>query len=245
MPYAVLLFGIFCPNVIMTTAPQYIEIVGLPGAGKTTAAKFMVHCLQKVGRDATQRVPLRISLFQRIRILFKVGILILKTPGLCRFLVYPILPKYRHVRHARSVVWNMRVRFCIEVIIVQGLLAQNKAILVNDEGVIGKLVPLSVVSGIPEVVTEALLHRLLPKNARVVCVHTEPDAAIARTLQRRTFLPFFHDMDSTTQVEFSKKNLEMYQRVCARLACTTTITNAQTSVDLEKEVARAVSGMVM
>lgn len=195
---------------------KYIEIIGLPGAGKTTVAKKLVECLQENGIDSAKRSPLNISILQKIQILFGVFMLLIKTPLLFRLCFCSISSEYKHVPNVRSVVRNIKLRLLVEVVVLRQTLVKDKQTFINDEGLIGRLVALSALTSLEENQMTELLIRVLPINTIIIYIDVPINISIERTLDRKIFLPFFHDMDSAMGVRFCKTNNELYANLCRR-----------------------------
>lgn len=195
----------------------YIELIGIPGTGKTTAAKLLVAILQEAGTVCTYRAPLRVNVFRKFKIILAVCWLVLKTPALLRLWTRAVVPTYRSLPHVRLVIRTIRRRLLLESSIVRHLLAPGDSVVVNDEGVIGKLVVLSLLTGIDEEMVFELLTALLPNNACIICITTPTERAIARALERDIVIPFFHDMDVEERKEFYAQNVRSYDRVCTYL----------------------------
>ncbi|MEX0917671.1 MAG: hypothetical protein WDZ93_00790 [Candidatus Paceibacterota bacterium] len=228
------------------TTPRYIELIGLPGAGKTTAAKLLAGSLAESGIESTQRTPLNAGIFRKLSIVFGVCALLLRVPSLLGLWRYSVRAEYRGTPYARSVVQNVRARLLVEAVVVRQLCALHNKILVNDEGLIGKLVVFSILTGMREDRMIKLLHRVLPTNTCVVYVHTPTEVAVDRALERDIIIPFFHEMDAEERMRFYTLNAEWYSSVCERLQHThgiqtIRIANTNTHDDLKKEIDQLVA----
>lgn len=224
------------------TDTRYIEIIGLPGSGKTTVTKLLEERLKERGVDSVRRKPLNAGIFRKVMIIFELFVFVLKTPCLFRLWFYSIELKYRNLSHVRSVVWNIRSRFFLETAIIKKNLSKNKKILINDEGLIGRLVVFSILVGVREELMIEWLNKVLPLNTMIVYVRTSNDVAISRVLDRGTVIPFFHDMDIDVRMNFYKINTEVYDRLSNNLKNKTiVIVNNGTNDELEKELERIIA----
>lgn len=196
---------------------HYIEFIGLPGSGKTEAAKLLLKRLQEEEIRSSLRIPIKPNLFFKIKIILGVCLTFFQTPTLLRLWFSPTKGDYSAVPGVQTVAVKVRRRLIAEIVIVKYLLAQDAKVLINDEGLIGKVVVLSLQLGLEEDLAVELLREILPENILIVHVATPNNLAIVRVAQRNTELPFFDDMSAEVKTKFYTQNSELYGRVCERL----------------------------
>jgi hypothetical protein len=199
------------------TKLHYIETIGLPGSGKTEAGKLLVKCLGEKDIPAMQRSPLRSGFLRRIRIIIEATCLLLTVPALWQFWLSPLQGDYGKVPQAWTVLRGVRWRLILEAVIVREMLEKDQIVLVNDEGIIGKVVVLSLLVNMPEEKVVRILNKLLPPETAVVYLNTPAPIAINRVATRNTPLPFFDDMTKEVKTKFYRHNGEVYDRVCQKL----------------------------
>ncbi|MCA9366604.1 hypothetical protein KC722_03430, partial [Candidatus Kaiserbacteria bacterium] len=121
---------------------HYIELVGLPGSGKTEAAKILLAELQTKRIGVQMRNPLNANLYVKTYIVLKMLWLLCKHPSLIRLWLSPIADEYTKTPHIRSVVRNMRYRLIAESVIVSYKMRKKDTIFINDEGIFCRVVAL-------------------------------------------------------------------------------------------------------
>ncbi len=189
---------------------SYIEFVGPPGTGKTLCAHMLRDMLCARGFTAQVRSKLNISIFTKIQLIFRASIFFIKTPSLWLLFFHRIRLAYRHTAHVRSIVRNLRMRLLLEVIIIRFLLKKHPGILINDEGMIGRLVALSVLTTLSRTQILKLCDELLVRNTCVVYIDTPPADAIVRESERDISLPIFDSMDTALKANFFTQSAHMY-----------------------------------
>lgn len=223
---------------------KYVEIVGLAGAGKTTASKLIVDKLE----SSERRHPLKSNLLLRARILLRVISLFLQSPVLFKLFFSSVTKKYKNYKSVRSISRNIKFRFLVEAAIIKMNVSKKHQTFVNDEGLMGRLVVLSIITNLKKNVSVDILEKLLPKNTLIVYVEANVEDAIRRTFSRKTFLPFLHEMSDETRVDFYTKNIEVYEMILGSLSRKSLgFSNAGSIEDLEKEadkVAAEISNFV-
>lgn len=216
---------------------KYIEIVGLPGSGKTTVAKLLVEELKESGIESYRRLPLNINIAYKIKILFCVLFIFIRFPIVWSILFAKISSKYKKVKSSKKVVKNIKARLLIELVIVQKFFLKKESIVFNDEGIVGRLVVLSILTNFTEKNLLKVLEKFFGSDLGLIYLNTPIDLAINRTFERKTFLPFFHEMNKFSREEFYKLNTDVYKRIFDSYGHTkNTIFNKGSKEELQKEL---------
>lgn len=212
---------------------KYIEIVGLPGSGKTTISNMLVSNLE----DSFKRTPLNINLFQKINIVIGVVILFFRFPFVFKILFAKTSVDYKNIKSTKEVVWNIKIRLLTEMVLIRKNFLKSKKIFFNDEGIIGRLVVLSLITNFKKELIINILDRVLGSNLTILFLDAPIDIAIERTFNRNSFLPFFHEMDSGSRDKFYKLNTDVYRKVYNDFQYNKmTIVNNGIKEDLEREL---------
>ena len=95
------------------------------------------------------------------------------------------------------------------------MLRQSSENIINDEGLIGKLVSLSVLTEIAPWKVHTLIEKLLPKPVILVYVTSSPLIALERERARDIKLPFFNDMAYELKEKFFYEAVRMYEALPA------------------------------
>lgn len=192
---------------------HYIEIVGMPGAGKTSAAQKMVKDLPLHDETAQVRTPLATGFFVRLKIGLQIIILLLGHPNLLKLFFAKVHLAYKKTPHIKQVIRNLCFRLVTESIIVRSVIVQcDKNFFINDEGVFGKLIALATLLDLKDAYVRKLLDSLLPKRTILVYIVTPPKEAMLRERLRTIELPFFNDMTQSVREHFFTYNADCYQR---------------------------------
>ena len=149
--------------------------------------------------------------------------------------------EYAHTPHVRKVKRNLITRMIVDTAVVRCLQRQSSGYLVNDEGLLGKLVSLSVLTEITPSKMQFLLEKLLPTPAMLIYVTVPPMVALVREHTRDVELPFFNEMAYDLKETFFRDAVRMYTELAETEASmsnveTVSIDNAGSYEDLTKEV---------
>jgi thymidylate kinase len=221
---------------------KYIEVIGLPGVGKTTVSNVLVERLNEKSVASYKRSPLNPSFIKKIKILFGVLIALITKPVLFKVLFSSISADYKKIPSTKKVIRNIKTRLLTEIVIVSQMLKSKEEVFVNDEGLIGRLVVLSLITNLKEDFVIKLIKNILPENTTVLYITTSIDDAVNRTFDRNTFLPFFHEMEDEFRYNFYKLNTNVYEKVYGSLEKDKLqITNTKSQEDLDVEISNIIS----
>jgi len=98
----------------------------------------------------------------------------------------------------------------IDMAVIYCMLQKSSKHIVNDEGLIGKLISLSVITEIPHSKIYSLIKKLLPKYTILTYVISSPLIALNRESKRKINLPFFNDMNYKLKEKFFYQAVTMY-----------------------------------
>lgn len=228
--------------------PLYIEIIGLPGSGKTKAGELLVECLGDIGVEGKLRLPIDAGFLSRVNIFLQSLILFLFTPALWQLWLHSPKGEYSKVPGATKVARSVRRRLVLEAIIAKKLLRGNQ-VLINDEGLIGKTIVPSLIQIIDESLVVKILDKILPKQTLIIYLNTSPDISINRVKDRNTPLPFYDGMTDEIKDKFYKHNSDVYESVCQQLfkvrnTKTVRINNSSDTKQLKSELNKLVQALV-
>lgn len=192
----------------------YIEIIGLAGSGKSTFRDLLIEQGHKSGEIYRYRQPLNVNMLGRFQLVCKV---------LSFFFVYPITLKwiiaspsgpYSISPHVNAVVKNLKFRVILESIIIKYLLSSNSKPLINDEGIIGKTVVLSLLlqKNMSEVIL--LLDKLLPSEMSIFLIDIDAEKAIRQMYDRGLSLPFWEQMNGQLRFALCEDCRIRYAEIC-------------------------------
>lgn len=220
---------------------RYIEFIGLPGSGKTEAARALCSYATTVGVTCELRKPIGSRIFYKIQIIIGTLLFCIRHPNVLVLWSGSIEEEYQNTPHITSVVANVRWRLLVEVILVRSMLRRPEHTFINDEGITGKVVVLSLLIGIDTTTMHKLLSVMLPQSTEIVHIDPPHDIAITRVMERPTELPFFEEMESNLRLQFYERNRERYASVvqwlhAERGAVTARISNAGSRDALGEEV---------
>lgn len=201
----------------------YIELIGLPGNGKTVAGYRLEQHLANSALNVALRKPLSSPLSVKLAIIFRILGLVITKPSTLKLWFILMNSKYQHVTNAKFAYHKVRNRFFIEVAVIDYLFKQGLDILINDEGVIGKVCVFCLLSGHDERFAVKILTAVLPRNLIIINVEADTQIALRRKQERNIELPFFDDMSSEIREHFYTENQLFYKNVCELLAQTKNI----------------------
>ena len=220
-------------------AGKYIELVGVAGAGKTATAKILVDEALRREVAISPRCVVGRNLRLRVQTLFAIAMIVMSVPGI---LPSPLRVRsaYAHTPHVKKIKRN-HTRMIVDTAVVQCLQRRSSGYLVNDEGLLGKLVSLSVLTEITPLKMQFLVRKLLPTPAMLIYVTVPPMVALARVHTRDVALPFFNDMAYDLKETFFRDAVRLYTELGETEASmsnveTVFIDNAGSCGDLTKEV---------
>lgn len=198
--------------------PSYIELVGVAGSGKSVAAVMLDQDLNGRGVRATRRLPLgHRPLFKYVLALRSI-MRVIRTPRLIRYFFATPRAAYAGTPHIIDTIRNLAVRLVIDTGVIRSMVKNRGLIVINDEGLIGKCVSLSVLATISYDDIVRTVGLLLPRPTTIVFVKTEPDRAMTREAERQEVLPFFKEMESGTKERFFNETTACYERLCRDLS---------------------------
>ena len=173
----------------------YIEIIGLAGSGKTTLRDQLIDEGRKAGHRYRYRQPLKSNFLQRVQIIIKSLRFLFVHLSILEWITARPSGSYSTTPHAIKITKNLKFRVILESVIVRNMLSYDPVTLINDEGIIGKAVVLSLLleKDIRELYT--LLNILLPTDMQIFFVEIEVEKAIRQMNNREVSLPFWDEMD--------------------------------------------------
>ena len=127
---------------------KYIELVGVAGVGKTTAAKILVKEAHKIKIPAQVREVVGKNFWFRLKIICKIIIIFLSVPEIFSLYFVNLSNDFKNTPHIRKIKRNLITRMVIDMAVIYCMLQKSSKHIVNDEGLIGKLISLSVITEI-------------------------------------------------------------------------------------------------
>lgn len=220
---------------------KYIELIGVAGVGKTTSAKILVDEVLKI--NISIRIPGVVdkNLWFRLQIIYTIMTIIISAPEILSLYFVSIRNDYKNTPHVRRTIRNLLTRMIIDTAIIRCLLRTSSEYILNDEGLIGKLVSLSVITKISPSKVHALIERLLPKPVILVYIMSDPIIALERERTRDIKLPFFNDMAYELKDKFFSEAVRTYEALPSAVVSMSnvevlSIDNDGTYNDLTKKV---------
>ena len=195
---------------------SYNEIIGLPGSGKSYACKILVDHAKKQNIVLQTRQPLNLSVFDRFYIVIKVLRFVIINREMLKWWMIQPLRAYTVNPHTRKIVRNLKFRVIIESIIIQKIQKNNSVKILNDEGIIGKIVVLSLLLNRDTIDVLKLLKVLLPDNTRILFIDIEVQKALKQMLERGVYLPFWDEMDPTQRHKLCQDCNTRYLEICLK-----------------------------
>lgn len=193
---------------------QYIEIIGLAGAGKSYCREVLVeHGIQR-GVVIRYRRPMNLTYRERFRVLLAVISLVISKPELIHWGLAQPLHTYAGSAHVRGVIRNLKFRAILESIILRKDLKRSDRQYINEEGIVGKIVVLSLLlgRGIEEV--SGILDFLLPQNTKLLMIDIAVEKAIEQMFSRGIKLPFWDDLDPMLKYKLCRDCSDRYLKIC-------------------------------
>lgn len=223
-------------------AGTYIELVGVAGAGKTTTANILVDEARKREIVIRTRGAVGKNLLLRVKTIYNIATIILLAPEILALYLLRTRRAYANTPYVRKIIRNLITRMIVDTAVVRCLQRQSSGYLLNDEGLLGKLVSLSVLTEIAPSKTQTLMEKLLPTPAVLMYVSIPSSVAVVREHERDVALPFFNKMADDLKETFFLEAVRRYSALAETRASisnveTISINNAGTYAELTKEVA--------
>ena len=198
----------------------YIEIIGLAGSGKTTLRNLLIEEARKAGHNVRYRQPLNFNFFRRIQIIIKSLKFLFIHLSLLQWVIARPSGQYSITPHSNKIIQNLKFRVIIESVIVRNMLSSNPTTLINDEGIIGKAVVLSLLLDKDRSELYSLLNILLPTEMQILFIEIKGAKAIQQMYDRKVSLPFWDEMDGQLKVKLCDnchaRYLELIQSLSTR-----------------------------
>jgi len=197
---------------------SYIEIIGLAGSGKSTLRDLLIEQGHKSGETYRYRQPLTLNIFGRYKLGFKFLSLFLVHPIALKWILATPSGPYAKSPHVDKVTKNLKFRVILESIIIRHLLSGSPKKLINDEGIIGKVVVLSLLlqKNMSDVIQ--LLNILLPSKLGIFFIDIEISKAIQQIHERGLSLPFWDEMDEQLRFELCEDCMTRYSAIFQALS---------------------------
>ena len=223
-------------------AGTYIELVGVAGAGKTTTANILLDEARRREVAIRTRDVVGKNFLLRVQIIYTIAMIVLLVPETLSLYLLRARIAYAHTPHIRRIIHNLVTRMIVDTAVVRCLHRRSPGYLVNDEGLVGKIVSLSILTETSPSKIQALVEKLLPTPAMLVYVTAPPVVALDREHARDVELPFFNKMADDLKETFFREAVHIYAALAETEVSmsnveTITINNAGTYDDLITEVA--------
>lgn len=228
----------------MSSANLYIEFYGVAGAGKTEAAKLLMEKLVSRGKDAIVRQPLGSRIFLRLKLFYLLWGLVWRLRHEIRILTtVKIKPAYRMTNHVnqtvRALIWRILIDALVTRHFIYGL---NSKVLINDEGLVQKVLELLILTELTEQNALSLLGKILPSPMLCVYIDVEADIGIRRAVSRRMPLPFIEAMSGEVKKMYYADYELAWREHAAKLpASVFEIKNNSNRSHLEAEIERLIA----
>ena len=198
----------------------YIEIIGLAGSGKTTLRDQLIEEARKAGHNYRSRQPLNFNFLQRVQVIIKSLRLMFIHLSILKWVMARPSGPYSITPHANTIIKNLKFRVIIESVIVRNMLSSDPITLINDEGIIGKAVVLSVLLQKDSSELYTFLNILLPTEMQILFIEIKGAKAIQQMYDRKLSLPFWDEMDGQLKVKLfdscNARYLDLVQSLSTR-----------------------------
>lgn len=198
----------------------YIEIIGLAGSGKSTLRDQLIEEAHKIGHNYRYRQQLNFNFLQRVQILIKSFRLLFIHLSILKWVMARPSGPYSITPHSNKIIKNLKFRIIIESVIVRNMLASDPITFINDEGIIGKAVVLSLLLEKDSSELYTFLNVLLPTEMQVLFVEIKGAKAIQQMYDRKVSLPFWDEMDRQLKVKLfdncNARYLDLIQSLSTR-----------------------------
>ncbi len=191
---------------------KYVELVGVAGVGKTTAAKILIKEAHKIKIPAQAREVIgKKNTWFRLKIVSNIIVILISVPEIFSLYFVKLRNDFKKTPHIRKIKRNLITRMVIDMAVIYCMLKQSSKLIVNDEGLVGKLISLSVITEISSSKVYKLIKKMLPKCTIITYVETPPLIALNREHNRKIDLPFFNDMNYELKEKFFCEAVNMYK----------------------------------
>jgi len=208
---------------LKSKAVNYIELVGVAGVGKTTTAKILIKEANQLKIPVKAREVVGKNVWFKLKIISKIVFILILAPEIFSLYFVKLHPDFKNTPHIRKIKRNLITRMVIDVAVIYCLLQNSSEHIINDEGLIGKLISLSVITQISAPIVYNLIKKLLPRHTILAYVYSSPVIALNRERQREINLPFFNDMDYHLKEKFFYQAVRMYKSLPEKLVKMTNI----------------------
>lgn len=196
---------------------KYIEFVGVAGSGKTTATNIFIEEANKIKMPVQARKIIGKDTLFRFQVILKIIMICFLVPEIFSLFFINIRKDFKNTPHVNKIKRNLITRMIIDTAVIYCMLKKSSNPVVNDEGLIGKLISLSIITEIPSSKIYKLIRKLLPKYTILTYVNTLPLTALTREKKRKINLPFFDDMDYKLKEKFFHQAVKMYKSLPKKL----------------------------
>lgn len=192
---------------------QYVEIIGLAGSGKTSLKNLLLKYGDEVGDSYQSRELGNLSSFARIRVFFKFLLFLIFHPKSFEWLLARPAAPFGLSPEAKKITRNLKFRVILESVIVRDLLRKYSNLLLNDEGIIGRAVVLSILiqKNIDE--TQNFLEFLLVDKMKVILIDIDEKDSIRRMCKRGNPLPFWDKMELSLRLSLCEECKNRYESI--------------------------------
>ena len=192
---------------------QYLELIGVPGSGKTTIAEYMLECAKKKEFQLSGRTPLRKTALLRTKVVFEILMLIFRKPYLLQLLKLKPNKKYRETPEINRTLFKLIIGLVIDTATINCRLRTSSNNLINDEGLVGKIVSLQVMTNLKHDLFSKLICLLPAQKTILLYVNTDPIAALSREKNRDVELSFFNKMTDGLKEDFFMRTNANYKNL--------------------------------
>jgi thymidylate kinase len=196
---------------------KYVEFVGVAGSGKTTALDIFIEEANKINMPTQARKIVGKNTQFRFQIILKIIIICFLVPEIFSLYFINLRNDFKNTPHVNKIKRNLITRMIIDTAVIYCMLQKSSNLVVNDEGLIGKLISLSIIAEISSSKIYKLIKKLLPKYTILTYVNTLPLTALTREKERKIDLPFFDDMDYKLKEKFFHQAVKMYKSLPKKL----------------------------
>ena len=194
---------------------MYVELVGVAGAGKTTVARILMDEARALEVPIRTRDVVGKSFWFRVRIIYTIVMIIVSTPEVLSLYRVLVRQKYANTPYIRKTIRDLVTRMIIDTAVVRCLLSRSPEFLVNDEGLLGKLVSLSILADVTPPRLQSLVKKLLPKPVMLVYVKVPSLLALNRERARDVELPFFNGLTDDLKETFFDEAVDAYAELAS------------------------------
>ena len=124
------------------------------------------------------------NLWLRVKIFSYILLTIFFVPEIVLLYFTFIRSSFKKTPHVKRTKYNLVNRLIIDSAVIRYYNNNSNDNILNDEGIIGKLVSLSIISEISYTKARLLMKKLLPNNSILIYVKTNPIQALKRENKR-------------------------------------------------------------